>query len=74
MERQKIESQFKWTIDEMYPSESDLEKDIDRLVLKMNRERLAYEKVRLANEIDRMMAKKLELKHKLERIEIDIDI
>ena len=31
MERQKIESQFKWTIDEMYPSESDLEKDIDKV-------------------------------------------
>ena len=30
MERQKIESQFKWTIDEMYPSESDLNKDIEK--------------------------------------------
>ena len=31
MERQKIESQFKWTIDEMYPSESDLNKDIEKV-------------------------------------------
>ena len=50
----------------------NLEEDIDRLVLKRNRERLASEKERLAKEIDRMTAKELELKHKLERIEIDI--
>lgn len=31
MERQKIENQYKWTIDEMYPSESDLNKDIDKV-------------------------------------------
>ena len=52
----------------------NLEEDIDRLVLKRNRERLVSEKERLDKEIDRMMAKELELKHKLERIEIDIDI
>ena len=52
----------------------NLEEDIDRLVLKRNRERLASEKERLAKEIDRIMTKELELKHKLERIEIDIDI
>ena len=52
----------------------NLEEDIDRLVLKRNRERLVSEKERLAKEIDRMMAKELEIKHKLERIEIDIDI
>ena len=52
----------------------NLEEDIDRLVLKMNRERLASEKERLAKEIDRIMTKELELKHKLERIKIDIDI
>lgn len=52
----------------------NLEEDIDRLVLKRSRERLVSEKERLAKEIDRMMAKELELKHKLERIEIDIDI
>ena len=50
----------------------NLEEDIDRLVLKRNRERLVSEKERLAKEIDRMMAKELELKHKLERIEINI--
>ena len=50
----------------------NLEEDIDRLVLKRNRERLVSEKERLSKEIDRMMAKELELKHKLERIEIDI--
>ena len=52
----------------------NLEEDRDRLVLKRNRERLVSEKERLSKEIDRMMAKELELKHKLERIEIDIDI
>ena len=31
MVRQKIETQYKWTIDEMYPSESDLNKDIDKV-------------------------------------------
>lgn len=50
----------------------NLEEDIDRLVLKRSRERLVSEKERLAKEIDRIMAKELELKHKLERIEIDI--
>ena len=50
----------------------NLEEDIDRLVLKKNRERLASEKERLSKEIDRIIAKELELKHKLERIEIDI--
>ena len=50
----------------------NLEEDIDRLVLKRNRERLVSEKERLSKEIDRMMAKELELKHKLERIDIDI--
>ena len=50
----------------------NLEEDIDRLVLKRSRERLVSEKERLAKEIDRMMAKELELKHKLERIDIDV--
>ena len=50
----------------------NLEEDIDRLVLKRNRERLASEKERLAKEIDRIMTKELELKHKLERIDIDV--
>lgn len=50
----------------------NLEEEIDRLVLKRNREELKSEKERLSKEIDNMLAKKLELKHKLERIEIDI--
>ena len=50
----------------------NLEEEIDRLVLKRNREELKSEKERLSKEIDNMLTKKLELKHKLERIEIDI--
>ena len=50
----------------------NLEEEIDRLVLRKNRERLASEKERLSKEIDRIIAKELELKHKLERIEVDI--
>ena len=50
----------------------NLEEEIDRLVMKKNRERLITEKERIGKEIDSMLAKELELKHKLERIEIDI--
>ena len=50
----------------------NLEEEIDRLVLKRNREELISEKERLNKEIDNMLAKKLELKHKLERIDIDV--
>lgn len=50
----------------------NLEEEIDRLVLRRDREELISEKERLNKEIDNMLAKKLELKHKLERIEIDI--
>ena len=57
---------------EVYLDLINLEEEINRLVMKRNRERLISEKERLAKEIDRMMAKELELKHKLERIEIDI--
>ena len=52
----------------------NLEEEIDRLVLRRNREELISEKERLNKEIDNMLAKKLEIKHKLERIKIDIDI
>ena len=31
MERKNIENKYKWTIDEMYPSESDLNKDIEKV-------------------------------------------
>ena len=49
-----------------------LEEEIDRLVLRKNRERLISEKERLSKEIDSMLAKELELKHKLQKIEVDI--
>ena len=52
----------------------NLEEEIDRLVLRKSRERLTSEKERLNKEIDRILAKELEIKHKLERIKIDIDI
>ncbi len=50
----------------------NLEEEIDRLVLRKSRERLISEKERISKEIDSMLAKELELKHKLERIEVDI--
>ena len=50
----------------------NLEEEIDRLVLRKNRERLMSEKERLDKEIDSMLAKELELKHKLQKIEVDI--
>ena len=59
---------------EVYLKLINLEEEIDRLVMKKNRERLISEKERLGKEIDEILAKELELKHKLERIEIDIDI
>lgn len=49
-----------------------LEEEIDRLVLRKSRERLISEKERLGKEIDSMLAKELELKHKLQKIEVDI--
>ena len=59
---------------EIYLELNNLEEEIDRIVLKRNRERLVAEKERLNKEIDRMLAKELEIKHKLERIKIDIDM
>ena len=50
----------------------NLEEEINRLVLRKSRERLTSEKERLSREIDSMLAKELELKHKLQKIEIDI--
>lgn len=50
----------------------NLEEEIDRLVLRKSRERLTSEKERLSREIDSMLAKELELKHKLQKIEVDI--
>ena len=57
---------------EIYLELNNLEEEIDRLVLKKNRERLITEKERIGKEIDSMLAKELELKHKLEKIEVDI--
>ena len=31
MERSTIENKFKWTIDEMYPNEESIEKDIQKV-------------------------------------------
>ena len=59
---------------EIYLELNNLEEEIDRIVLKRNRERLVTEKERLNKEIDRMLAKELEIKHKLERIKRDIDM
>ena len=50
----------------------NLEEEIDRLVLRKNRERSISEKERLSREIDSMLANELELKHKLQKIEVDI--
>ena len=50
----------------------NLEEEIDRWVLRKSRERLISEKERISKEIDSMLAKELELKHKLEKIEVDI--
>ena len=50
----------------------NLEEEIDRLVLRKSRERLISEKERISKEIDSMLAKELELKHKLQKIEVDI--
>ena len=50
----------------------NIEEEVDRLILRKNTERLVNEKERLEKEIDRLLARELELKHKLERIEIDL--
>ena len=50
----------------------NIEEEVDRLILRKNSERLVNEKERLEKEIDRLLARELELKHKLERIEIDL--
>ena len=47
MERKNIESQYKWTIDEMYPNESDLNNDIEQV--KKLIEKVSSFKGKLAN-------------------------
>ena len=49
-----------------------LEEEIVRLILRKSRESLISEKERISKEIDSMLAKELELKHKLQKIEVDI--
>ena len=50
----------------------NIEEEVDRLILRKNSERLVNEKERLEKEIDRLLARELEWKHKLERIEVDV--
>lgn len=46
----------------------EIEEEIDRLVLRKAKERNITERNRLDKEIDGLMAKYLEMKHKLEKI------
>ena len=46
----------------------EIEEEMDRLVLRKVKERSITERNRLDKEIDGLMAKYLEMKHKLERI------
>ena len=46
----------------------EMEEEMDRLVLRKVKERSITERDRLDKEIDGLMAKYLEMKHKLERI------
>lgn len=46
----------------------EIEEEMDRLVLRKGKERNITERNRLDKEIDALMARYLEMKHKLERI------
>lgn len=46
----------------------EIEEEMDRLVLRKSKERNITERNRLDKEIDGLMAKYLEMKHRLERI------
>lgn len=46
----------------------EIEEEMDRLVLRKVKERSITERNRLDKEIDALMAKYLEMKHKLERV------
>lgn len=50
---------------------TDLSEEIDRRVLRKSKERNISDRERLDKEIDRLMADYLELKHKLEKINLD---
>lgn len=46
----------------------EIEEEMDRLVLRKSKERDVTERNRLDKEIDGLMARYLEMKHKLERV------
>lgn len=48
----------------------EIEEEMDRLVLRKAKERNITERNRLDKEIDALMARYLEMKHKLERISL----
>ena len=56
---------------ELFLEMKELGEEIDRNNLRKSRERNISERERLDKEIDRMYADYLELKHKLERINLD---
>ena len=56
---------------ELYKKMVDLTEEIDRRSLRKAKERNISDIERLDKEMDRLMAEYLELKHKLERINID---
>ena len=56
---------------ELFLEMTDLTEEMDRKSLRKAKERNVEDKERLDKEIDRLMAEYLELKHKLERINID---
>ena len=56
---------------ELFLKMVDLTEEMDRKSLRKAKERNVEDRERLDKEIDRLMAEYLELKHKLERINID---
>ena len=56
---------------ELFLKMTDLTEEMDRKSLRKAKERNVEDRERLDREIDRLMAEYLELKHKLERINID---
>ena len=56
---------------ELFLKMTDLTEEMDRKSLRKAKERNVEDRERLDKEIDRLMAEYLELKHKLERINID---
>ena len=56
---------------ELFLKMTDLTEEMDRKSLRKAKEKNVEDRERLDREIDRLMAEYLELKHKLERINID---